>query len=61
MENGYNASGPVSDLSPLPVSAFDRPVAAYRRYAERWAATLGHDVAPLTAALRAGNRGRRPA
>jgi hypothetical protein len=57
MENGYNASGPVSDLSPLSVSAFDRPVAVYRRYAERWAATLGHDVASLTAALRAGNRG----
>jgi len=57
MENGYDASGPVSDLSPLPVSAFDRPVAEYRRYAERWAATLGHDVVPLTAALRAGDRG----
>ena len=57
MENGYNASGPVSDLSPLPVSAFDRPVAVYRRYAERWAARLGHDVVPLTVALRAGNRG----
>jgi hypothetical protein len=56
-ENGYDASGPVSDLTPLPVSAFDRPVALYRRYAERWAATLGHDVVPLTAALRAGNRG----
>jgi len=57
MENGYNASGPVSDLSPLSVSAFNRPVAVFRRYAERWAATLGHDVVPLTAALRAGNRG----
>jgi hypothetical protein len=56
-ENGYNASGPVSDLTPLPVSAFDHPVAMYRSYAERWAATLGHDVVPLTAALRAGNRG----
>jgi hypothetical protein len=57
MENGYNASGPVSDLSPVSVSAFDHPVAVYRRYAERWATTLGHDVVPLTAALRAGNRG----
>jgi iron uptake system EfeUOB component EfeO/EfeM len=56
-ENGYNASGPVSDLTPLPVSALDHPVAMYRRYAERWAATLGHDVVPLTAALRDGNRG----
>lgn len=58
MENGYDASGPVSDLSPVPASAFDHPVAVYRRYAERWAATLGRDVAPLTAALRAGDRGR---
>jgi hypothetical protein len=56
-ENGYNASGPVSDLTPLPVSAFDHPVAMYRRYAERWAATLGHDVVPLIAAVRAGHRG----
>jgi hypothetical protein len=56
-ENGYNASGPVSDLSPLSVSAFEHPVAVYRRYAERWAATLGHAVVPLTVALRAGNRG----
>jgi hypothetical protein len=57
MENGYDASGPVSDLSPLPVSAFDHPVAVYRRFAERWATTLGHDVVPLTVALRAGHRG----
>jgi hypothetical protein len=59
MENGFDRSGKlVSDLSPLPVAAFDRPVAEYRRYAERWAATLGHDVTPLTAALRAGDRAR---
>jgi hypothetical protein len=56
-ENGYDANGPVSDLTPLPVSAFDHPIVMYRRYAERWAATLGRDVGPLTAALRAGNRG----
>ena len=55
-ENGYDANGPVSDLAPVAVSAFDHPVALYRRYAERWAATFGHDVVPLTAALRAGNR-----
>ncbi len=36
------------------VAAFARPVAMYRRYAERWAATLGRDVTPLTAALRVG-------
>ena len=59
MENGVDSSGNyVSDLSPLPVSAFRRPVAEYRRYAERWAATLGRQVTPLTAALRAGDRTR---
>jgi hypothetical protein len=57
-ENGVDSSGNyVSDLSPVPVAAFDRPVAEYRRYAERWAATLGHDVTPLTTALRSGDRG----
>jgi hypothetical protein len=59
MENGVDSAGNyVSDLSPLPVAAFDRPVAEYRRYAERWAATLGRDVTPLTAALRSGDRVR---
>jgi hypothetical protein len=57
IENGYNASGPVSDLSPVSVAAFDHPVAVYRHYAERWAATLGHAVPSLTRALRVGNRG----
>ncbi len=55
-ENGYDANGPVSDLTPVRASAFDHPVAMYRRYAERWAATLGHHVVSLTVALRAGNR-----
>jgi hypothetical protein len=59
MENGVDSSGNyVPDLSPVPVAAFDRPVAVYRHYAERWAATLGRDVTPLTAALRAGDRER---
>ena len=59
MENGVDSSGNyVSDLSPLPVGAFRRPVAEYRRYAERWAATLGRQITPLTAALRAGDRAR---
>lgn len=59
MENGFDRSGRlVSDLSPVPVAAFDRPVAEYRGYAERWAATLGRQVTPLTAALRAGDRAR---
>jgi hypothetical protein len=56
MENGYDSQGPVSDLTPLPVAAFDRPVARYRHYAEHWAARLHHDVGPLRAALESGNR-----
>jgi hypothetical protein len=57
MENGVDSRGrPVSDLSPVPVAAFARPVAHYRVYAEHWAAQLGRDVPPLTAALRSGNR-----
>ena len=57
MENGVDASGRlVSDLSPLPASAFARPVAEYRAYAERWAATLAREATPLTAALRSGDR-----
>ncbi len=57
MENGVDSHGRlVSDLSPVPVAAFARPVAHYRAYAERWAAELGHDVRPLTAALRSGDR-----
>jgi hypothetical protein len=56
MENGYDSQGPVADLSPLPVSAFDRPVQEYRRYAEHWAARLHQDLPPLRAALGSGNR-----
>lgn len=57
MENGVSSEGPISDLSPVPVRDFNRPIAEYRVYAEHWAARLGRDVRPLTAALRAGNRG----
>jgi hypothetical protein len=57
MENGVDSHGRlVSDLSPVPVATFARPVAHYRVYAEHWAAQLGRQVAPLTAALRSGNR-----
>ena len=58
-ENGVNAKGQlISDLAPLRPRQFDRPVSEYRGYAERWAVSLGRDVAPLTAALRAGHRAR---
>lgn len=57
LENGTNSRGQlVSDLSPLKPAQFDRPVARYKRYAEGWAVRLGHDLTPLTAALRAGDR-----
>ncbi len=56
-EQGIDARGQlVSDLDPVSPRAFARPVAAYRRYAERWAAKLTRDVAPLRDTLRAGNR-----
>ena len=57
-ENGVDTSGHLtSDLTPLAPRRFRGPVAGYRAYAERWAGTLGHDVTPLTAALRHGDRG----
>jgi iron uptake system EfeUOB component EfeO/EfeM len=56
-EQGIDSSGQLaSDLDPISPRAFDRPIAAYRRYAERWAATLARDIGPLRRALRAGNR-----
>ena len=56
-EAGVNTSGQMtSDLSPLPARSFHAPVAAYKRYAERWAIALGSSVGVLTAALRSGNR-----
>jgi hypothetical protein len=56
-EAGVNTSGQMtSDLSPLPRTDFRAPVAAYMRYAERWAIQLGSSVKPLTADLRSGNR-----
>ncbi len=58
-ENGVNAKGQlISDLSPLPPRRFDRPVAEYKRYAERWAARLRDDTGKLTTALRSGSRTR---
>jgi hypothetical protein len=54
---GVNAQGQmVSDLSPLPPASFDRPIAAYRTYAERWSVRLGGAVAILRTALAANDR-----
>ena len=54
---GIDANGQLaSDLSPLAPSAFNGPVAAYKRYAEGWATKLAVEVPTLSAALASGNR-----
>jgi len=50
--NGQQAS----DLDPITPRAFNAPVAAYKRYAERWSATLADEVPRLKAALASGDR-----
>src|SRR6185369_6626694 len=45
-----------SDLVPLPVRAFARPIAEYRRYARGEASVLAARAAVLTGALRSGDR-----
>ncbi|MEV4420792.1 EfeM/EfeO family lipoprotein [Patulibacter sp. NPDC049589] len=47
----------IPETAPLPVAAFDRPIAAYRRYAGRDAVAMAAPAARLTAALRRGDRG----
>jgi iron uptake system EfeUOB component EfeO/EfeM len=57
-EQGIDSSGQLaSDLDPISPRAFNRPIAAYRRYAERWAISLARAITPLQVALRAGHRG----
>jgi hypothetical protein len=57
LENGIGADGqPASDLDPIPASAFNRPVAAYIRYALGVSDQLGTAVTALTTQLRAGHR-----
>jgi iron uptake system EfeUOB component EfeO/EfeM len=56
-EQGIDANGQLaSDLSPVAPSAFAGPVAAYRHYAEHWAAKLAADLPALRAALAGGGR-----
>jgi iron uptake system EfeUOB component EfeO/EfeM len=56
-EQGIDANGQLaSDLSPIAPSAFNGPIAAYRRYAEGWAAKLAAQVPALRAALAGGDR-----
>jgi len=49
-------AGVRSELSPLPATAFDGPVARYRAYAGRQADAMAGAVARLAAALRRGDR-----
>jgi len=54
---GTDAQGQLaSDLPPLSPSAFNRPVAAYKRYAEHWSVKLGRAVDTLRAGLRSNDR-----
>jgi iron uptake system EfeUOB component EfeO/EfeM len=56
-DQGIDTNGQLtSDLAPLPPSSFDGPIAAYRSYAERWAATLQADLPALRQALAGGGR-----
>jgi len=56
-DQGVDTNGQLaSDLSPLPPSAFAAPIAAYRAYAERWAAKVAANVPALRGALASGNR-----
>jgi hypothetical protein len=47
---------PAAPLTPVAPAAFAAPTAAYRAYAERWAATLAGEVPRLRAALAGGGR-----
>ena len=54
---GINAQGQLSsDLPPLSPGAFTAPVAAYKRYAERWGVKLGRAVDTLRAGLASNQR-----
>ena len=51
------APGPGPDLAPLRPREFERPIAAYRGYAEHQARRMAASVARLRSALAAGNLG----
>jgi iron uptake system EfeUOB component EfeO/EfeM len=56
-DQGIDTNGQLtSDLAPIPPAAFDGPIAAYRSYAERWAATLQAYLPTLRGALASGGR-----
>ncbi len=56
-DQGENTRGEMTaDLSPLPAQAFVAPVAAYKRYAERWTIIAEHEAHGLRDALASGDR-----
>lgn len=56
-DQGIDTNGQLtSDLAPIPPAAFDGPIAAYRSYAERWAARFAADLPALRRALAGGGR-----
>jgi high-affinity iron transporter len=56
IEGTRGPGGRRPDLTPLPTSAFTRPIARYRTYAVGEAHVLARQSGALTAALRAGDR-----
>jgi hypothetical protein len=56
-DQGIDTNGQLaSDLAPIPPAAFDGPIAAYRSYAEHWAATLQAYLPTLRGELASGGR-----
>jgi high-affinity iron transporter len=56
-DNGTNTAGEqISELSPLPASAFNAPEEEYRAYSEQWIAHALAAAATLQRALEAGER-----
>ncbi len=55
-DGGVAGAPPAAPLTPVSPTAFAGPVAAYRAYAERWAATLAGEVPRLRDALAGGDR-----
>lgn len=55
-DSAVAGAAPAAPLTPVSPAAFAGPVAAYRAYAERWAATLAGEVPRLRSALAGGDR-----
>ena len=55
-EGSVGPNGRRPDLTPLPDSAFQRPIAAYRDYAAGQAKVMAREVGALAATIRAGDR-----